>query len=154
MGKSSGQGGGAARSAKREDTAPQDVQHFPVAVGDRRSPDGQARSAWPNKGRGRLACPNPPCVSIAALGAGISLFYEQRRSMIYLPTSRARPASAVPPVRDEMDGAGRPGPVCGGMARDETFNRAAQPGASPRPARVEAGFAGRNRGRGPKGTPK
>ena len=52
-----------------------------------------------------------------------------------------------------MGGAGRPGPVCGGMARDETFNRAAQPGASPRPARVEAGFAGRNRGRGPKGTP-
>ena len=60
MGKSNGQGGGAARSAQREDTAPQDVQHFPVAVGDRRSPDGQARSAWPNKGRGRLACPNPP----------------------------------------------------------------------------------------------
>ena len=26
-------------------------------------------------------------------------------------------ASAVPPVRDEMGGAGRPGPVCGGMAR-------------------------------------
>lgn len=40
------------------------------------------------------------------------------------------------------------------MARDETFTRAAQPGASPRPARVEAGLAGRNRGRGPKGTPK
>ena len=74
MGKSNGQGGGAARSAKREDTAPQDVQHFRVAVGDRRSPDGQARSAWPNKGRGRLACPNPPCVSIAATRAGISLF--------------------------------------------------------------------------------
>ena len=70
MGKSSGQGGGAARSAQREDTAPQDVQHFPVAVGDRRSPDGQARSAWPNKGRGRLACPNPPCVSIAAPARG------------------------------------------------------------------------------------
>ena len=68
--------------------------------------------------------------------------------------NRVRPASAVPPVRDEMGGAGRPGPVCGGMARDETFNRAAQPGASPRPARVEAGAAGRNRGRGPKGTPR
>ena len=52
-----------------------------------------------------------------------------------------------------MGGAGRPGPVCGGMARDETFTRAAQPGASPRPVRVEAGLAGRNRGRGPKGTP-
>ncbi len=35
MGKSSGQGGGTARSAKREDTAP---QHFTVAVGDRPSP--------------------------------------------------------------------------------------------------------------------
>ena len=79
MGKSSGQGGGAARSAQREDTAPQDVQHFPVAVGDRRSPDGQARSAWPNKGRGRLACPNPPCVSIAAPRAGISLSWKGRR---------------------------------------------------------------------------
>ena len=74
MGKSDGQGGGAARSAKREDTAPQDVQHFRVAVGDQWSPSGQARSAWPNKGRGRLACPNPPCVSIAAPCAGISLF--------------------------------------------------------------------------------
>ena len=73
MGKSNGQGGGAARSAKREDTAPQDVQHFRVAVGDQWSPNGQARSAWPNKGRGRLACPNPPCVSIAAPRAGISL---------------------------------------------------------------------------------
>jgi len=31
--------------------------------------------------------------------------------------NRVRLASAVPPVRDEMDGAGRPGPVCGGMAR-------------------------------------
>ena len=153
MGKSSGQGGGAARSAKREDTAPQDVQHFHVAVGDQWSPNGQARSAWPNKGRGRLACPNPPCVSIAAPRAGISLFYERQRFMLYLPTLRAPLASAVPPVRDEMGGAGRPGPVCGGMARDETFNRAAQPGASPRPARVEAGLAGRNRGRGPKGTP-
>ena len=191
MGKSNGQGGGAARSAQREDTAPQDVQHFHVAVGDQRSPDGQARSAWPNKGRGRLACPNPPCVSIAALGAG-SRYSERGRggSVPQLPqaapdcpqalarslTSRAgllrspaftpevvpgtrldnrmRPASAVPPVRDEMGGAGRPGPVCGGMARDETFNRAAQPGASPRPARVEAGAAGRNRGRGPKGTPE
>ena len=66
MGKSNGQGGGAARSATREDTAPQDVQHFHVAVGDQRSPNGQAHSAWPNKNRGRLACPNPPCVSIAA----------------------------------------------------------------------------------------
>ena len=74
-------------------------------------------------------------------------------SVVMATDPRARPASAVPPVRDEMGGAGRPGPVCGGMARDETFNRAAQPGASPRPARVEAGTAGRNRGRGPKGTP-
>lgn len=74
-------------------------------------------------------------------------------SVVMATDPRARPASAVPPVRDEMGGAGRPGPVCGGMARDETFNRAAQPGASPRPARVEAGLAGRNRGRGPKGTP-
>lgn len=139
-------------AAEGEDTAPQDVQHFPVAVGDRRSPDGQARSAWPNKGRGRLACPNPPCVLITRL-RGISLVYKRQRFMLYLPTWRAWFASAVPPVRDEMVGAGRPGPVCGGMARDETFNRAAQPGASPRPARVEAGLAGRNRGRGPKGTP-
>ena len=75
MGKSNGQGGGAARSAQREDTAPQDVQHFPVAVGDRRSPDGQARSAWPSKVRGRLACPNPPCVSITRL-RGISLVLD------------------------------------------------------------------------------
>jgi len=37
-GKSSGQGGGAARSAKREDTAPQDAPYFLVAVGDQRSP--------------------------------------------------------------------------------------------------------------------
>ena len=42
---------------------------------------------------------------------------------------------------------------CAGGWLGETFNRAAQPGASPRPARVEAGLAGRNRGRGPKGTP-
>ena len=154
MGKSNGQGGGAARSAKREDTAPQDVQHFHVAVGDQWSPNGQARSAWPNKGRGRLACPNPPCVSIAAPARG-SRYSERGRggSVPQLPqaapgcphalarslTSRAgllrspaftpevvpgarldnrvRPASAVPPVRDEMGGAGRPGPVCGGMAR-------------------------------------
>ena len=78
MGKSNGQGGGAARSAQREDTAPQDVQHFPVAVGDQRSPDGRARSAWPNKGRGRLACPNPPCVSIAAPARG-SRYSERGR---------------------------------------------------------------------------
>jgi hypothetical protein len=31
-------GGGAARSAKREDTAPQDVPYFLVEVGDQRSP--------------------------------------------------------------------------------------------------------------------
>ena len=37
-GKSSGQGGGAARSAKREDTALQNAPYFLVAVGDRRSP--------------------------------------------------------------------------------------------------------------------
>jgi hypothetical protein len=30
--------------------------------------------AWPNKGRGRWACPNPPCVSITAPRAGISTF--------------------------------------------------------------------------------
>ena len=37
-GKSSGRGGGAARSAKREDSALQDAQRFLVAVGDQRSP--------------------------------------------------------------------------------------------------------------------
>ena len=74
-------------------------------------------------------------------------------SVVMATDPRAPLASAVPPVRDEMGGAGRPGPVCGGMARDETFNRAAQPGASPRPARVEAGLAGRNRGAARRGRP-
>ena len=60
MGKSNGQGGGAARSAKREDTAPQDVQHFRVAVGDRRSPNGRARSVWPNKGKGAFGLSKSP----------------------------------------------------------------------------------------------
>jgi len=60
MGKSNGQGGGAARSAQREDTAPQDVQHFPVAVGDRRSPNGRARSVWPNKGKGAFGLSKSP----------------------------------------------------------------------------------------------
>ena len=65
-------------AAEGEDTAPQDVQHFHVAVGDQWSPNGQARSAWPNKGRGRLACPNPPCVSIAAPARG-SRYSERGR---------------------------------------------------------------------------
>ena len=190
MGKSSGQGGGAARSATREDTAPQDVQHFHVAVGDQWSPNGRARSAWPNKGRGRLACPNPPCVSIAAPARG-SRYSEKGRggSVPQLPqaapgcpqalarslTSRAgllRSRAFTPEIvpgarldnrRRALRQRSRPSGTrwagqgaqdrCAGGWLGETFNRAAQPGASPRPARVEAGFAGRNRGRGPKGTP-
>mgnify|MGYP004253759789 CR=1 FL=1 len=62
---------------------------------------------------------------------------------------RLAPASAVPPARAEIVGAGRAGPAFGRAARDETFNRTPQPRASPRSARVEA--EGRNRGRGPKG---
>ncbi len=140
-------------AAEGEDTAPQDVQYFLVAVGGLRPPNGQARSAWPNKGRGRLACPNPPCVAITAPARGsqsslkgrwsaasaapdrtrlptgpcsildvsrgpapVPRLHSQGRSSARLD-NRVRPASAVPPVRDEMGGAGRPGPVCGGMAR-------------------------------------
>lgn len=43
--------------------------------------------------------------------------------------------SAVPPARAEIVGAGRAGPGSG-AARDETFNRAPQPRASLRSARV------------------
>ena len=47
-------------AAEGEDTAPQDVQHFPVAVGDRRSPNGRARSVWPNKGKGAFGLSKSP----------------------------------------------------------------------------------------------
>ena len=62
---------------------------------------------------------------------------------------RLAPASAVPPDRAEIVGAGRAGPGFGGTARDETFNRTPQPRALSRSARVEA--EGRNRGRDPEG---
>ena len=51
---------------------------------------------------------------------------------------RLAPASAVPPDRAEIVGAGRAGPGFGGVARDETFSRMPQPRASTRSARVEA----------------
>ena len=107
MGKSSGQGGGAARSATREDTAPQDVQHFHVAVGDQWSPNGQARSAWPNKGRGRLACPNPPCVSIAAPARG-SRYSERGRggSVPQLPQAAPGCPQALLCWRGDVTGSG------------------------------------------------
>ena len=128
-----------------------------------RSPRLARGSRYSERGRGgsvpQLPQAAPGCPQ--ALARSLTSRAGLLRSRAFTPKvapgarldNRVRPASAVPPVRDEMGGAGRPGPVCGGMARDETFNRAAQPGASPRPARVEAGLAGRNRGRGPKGTP-
>ena len=128
-----------------------------------RSPRLARGSRYSERGRGgsvpQLPQATPGCPQ--ALARSLTSRAGLLRSRAFTPKvvpgarldNRVRLASAVPPVRDEMGGAGRPGPVCGGMARDETFNRAAQPGASPRPARVEAGLAGQNRGRGPKGTP-
>jgi hypothetical protein len=60
MGKSNGQGGGAARSAKREDTAPQDVQYFPVAVGVPGTPNGHAPLRVAQQGQGAFGLSKSP----------------------------------------------------------------------------------------------
>ena len=97
-------------AAEGEDTAPQDVQHFHVAVGDQWSPNGQARSAWPNKGRGRLACPNPPCVSIPAQ-ARRSRYFERGRGGSVPQLPQAAPGCPQALARSLTSRAGLRGPA-------------------------------------------
>ena len=92
-----------------------------------RSPRLARGSRYSERGRGgsvpQLPQATPGCPQ--ALARSLTSRAGLLRSRAFTPKvvpgarldNRVRLASAVPPVRDEMGGAGRPGPVCGGMAQ-------------------------------------
>ena len=92
-----------------------------------RSPRLARGSRYSERGRGGSvpqlpqAAPGCPQALARSLASRAGLLRSRAFTPKVVPgarlDNRVRPASAVPPVRDEMGGAGRPGPVCGGMAR-------------------------------------